>query len=711
MMATFDALLLVSTLLFINNIAGLQFDCSNYNDGLYAIGCRNVFIRCHMGRTYNLSCPADLKFNPKNGKCEYTKQIALCTNPMRNSNKIIKAAEPFDCSSRVDGVYGTGRCSKHYISCYEGTATEMPCPPNLYFNSKTKGCDRKENVRECDRYRATHGRRISYSMEYSYHDAETLSHQHHLQSPDFSCDNKVNGIYAARPGQCIDWFWLCADSRPFKFDCPSGLFFNRQTKQCDYKTLIPECNDGQPVVAPPTPAIAMQQVAFDCSGKADGFYDVETCNDVMVQCSGGVKLQQRCPSGLVFSKYSKTCEYPHVCLSHSETLDEQEDYGVHVYRYDRHFDCANKADGQYAHGYCKPTFMLCSNGNAHEQNCPAGLVYSQWVGACDYDDNCRRWSPQRRPPPRPIITTEMPSCLNLAHGAHALDSCSPNYFLCFAGTASLASCPSDLIFSPSSEQCDIPRNVQSCHGSVENSQETVPMIPPAQPPIAVTQPPPVAAAPELDNFCAMKQDSLYTAGCESYFYSCNAHKAYRLYCPQGLYFDANEKKCDIRENVDECKSQEPEEVPPALEPAQSPAMPEFDCTGKADGYYSMGCSSSYYACTGGVMNIFECPSNLKYDLDAQKCNYQDQVAVCGGMPTQAQSPPIVPQQPQQPSTNDITKQFCLARPDGVYADGCGPRYFICASRTTFTYYCPLGQVFNGRVASCDLPSNVPQCPH
>lgn len=54
----------------------------------------------------------------------------------------------------------------------------------------------------------------------------------------------------------------------------------------------------------------------------------------------------------------------------------------------------------------------------------------------------------------------------------------------------------------------------------------------------------------------MKQDSLYTAGCESYFYSCNAHKAYRLYCPQGLYFDANEKKCDIRENVDECKSQE-----------------------------------------------------------------------------------------------------------------------------------------------------------
>lgn len=65
---------------------------------------------------------------------------------------------------------------------------------------------------------------------------------------DFSCDNKVNGIYAARSGQCIDWFWLCADSRPFKFDCPSGLFFNRQTKQCDYKTLIPECNDGQPVV-------------------------------------------------------------------------------------------------------------------------------------------------------------------------------------------------------------------------------------------------------------------------------------------------------------------------------------------------------------------------------------------------------------------------------------------------------------------------------
>uniref|UniRef100_A0A0M3IQG0 Chitin-binding type-2 domain-containing protein n=1 Tax=Ascaris lumbricoides TaxID=6252 RepID=A0A0M3IQG0_ASCLU len=204
-------------------------------------------------------------------------------------------------------------------------------------------------------------------------------------------------------------------------------------------------------------------------------------------------------------------------------------------------------------------------------------------------------------------------------------------------------------------------------------------------------------------------------GCSSSYYACTGGVMNIFECPSNLKYDLDAQKCNYQDQVAVCGGMptqaQPEEVPPGLEPAQSPAMPEFDCTGKADGYYSIGCSSSYYACTGGVMNIFECPSNLKYDLDAQKCNYQDQVAVCGGMPTQAQSPPIVPQQPQQPSTNDITKQFCLARPDGVYADGCGPRYFICASRTTFTYYCPLGQVFNGRVASCDLPSNVPQCPH
>ncbi|KHN77789.1 Chondroitin proteoglycan 2 [Toxocara canis] len=851
--------LIASVLLFMNSSAAVYFDCSGHSDGLYAIGCSSVFMRCYLGQTYNMTCPGDLKFNPDNAKCDYSVNVALCMNADVNKNKVVKAVEfsgPFDCSSRIDGVYGSGTCSTSYFSCYQGVATEMPCPPNLYYNSQTKGCDYKENIKECNLPTGMHGRSIRYGFESAHHEGEPLIHyeeeplipyHHH----EFSCLNKPDGLFTSRHGECIDFFWLCAHGESFKFHCPAGLFFHRQTKQCDYQERVPECNGGHIVHIPPVTLPALPPISFECTGKTDGFYEIGKCQDVMVQCSRGYKLSQRCPTGLVFNKFSKACEYKHVCSSYSVTWQENEHYGGHE-RYEHghhhhhqyHVDCTSKPDGQYAIGFCRSSFTLCSNGMAYERECPRGLVYSQWIGACDYHDNCKKWTHHHRPPLRPLYTGSTPSCLNLAQGAHALHSCSPNYFLCFANTASLASCPADLVFNPGNKQCDFPRNVHHCHGGPGPviPQRPVlgpgPVIPPSN-----ANPQPVSAVPEIDNFCLSKPNGLYTAGCENYFYSCNADKAYRLHCPQGLVFAIDGQKCDVRENVAECNPQgvpqspaEGEQPKPPMGipvPAQQPTTPAFDCTGKADGYYAQGCSANYFACTGGFANSFECPSNLKYDLDTQTCNYPERVTACGGTPSQpnppqepAQQPPqqtpappddvtkkfcisrpdgvyadgcgaryficasqttftyfcpqafdctgkadgyyaqgcsanyfactggfansfecpsnlkydldtqtcnypervtacggtpSQPNPPQEPAQqppqqtpappDDVTKKFCISRPDGVYADGCGARYFICASQTTFTYFCPQGQVFNGRVASCDLPANVPQCPH
>ncbi|VDM39671.1 unnamed protein product [Toxocara canis] len=747
--------LIASVLLFMNSSAAVYFDCSGHSDGLYAIGCSSVFMRCYLGQTYNMTCPGDLKFNPDNAKCDYSVNVALCMNA--------EFSGPFDCSSRIDGVYGSGTCSTSYFSCYQGVATEMPCPPNLYYNSQTKGCDYKENIKECNLPTGMHGRSIRYGFESAHHEGEPLIHyeeeplipyHHH----EFSCLNKPDGLFTSRHGECIDFFWLCAHGESFKFHCPAGLFFHRQTKQCDYQERVPECNGGHIVHIPPVTLPALPPISFECTGKTDGFYEIGKCQDVMVQCSRGYKLSQRCPTGLVFNKFSKACEYKHVCSSYSVTWQENEHYGGHE-RYEHghhhhhqyHVDCTRggccggEKDGElrilrpssYPTPLCvkknrfnkrfffQSSFTLCSNGMAYERECPRGLVYSQWIGACDYHDNCKKWTHHHRPPLRPLYTGATPSCLNLAQGAHALHSCSPNYFLCFANTASLASCPADLVFNPGNKQCDFPRNVHHCHGGPGPviPQRPVlgpgPVIPPSN-----ANPQPVSAVPEIDNFCLSKPNGLYTAGCENYFYSCNADKAYRLHCPQGLVFAIDGQKCDVRENVAECNPQgvpqspaEGEQPKPPMGipvPAQQPTTPAFDCTGKADGYYAQGCSANYFACTGGFANSFECPSNLKYDLDTQTCNYPERVTACGGTPSQPNPPQEPAQQPPQQTPappDDVTKKFCISRPDGVYADGCGARYFICASQTTFTYFCPQGQVFNGRVASCDLPANVPQCPH
>lgn len=37
-------------------------------------------------------------------------------------------------------------------------------------------------------------------------------------------------------------FMNCAEGRGYTFDCPSGLAFNKDTYQCDYPDLVPDCD-------------------------------------------------------------------------------------------------------------------------------------------------------------------------------------------------------------------------------------------------------------------------------------------------------------------------------------------------------------------------------------------------------------------------------------------------------------------------------------
>lgn len=41
--------------------------------------------------------------------------------------------------------------------------------------------------------------------------------------------------------ECGD-FLNCADGRGYKLSCPSGLAFNKNTYQCDFPDLVPDCD-------------------------------------------------------------------------------------------------------------------------------------------------------------------------------------------------------------------------------------------------------------------------------------------------------------------------------------------------------------------------------------------------------------------------------------------------------------------------------------
>ncbi|GMR31276.1 hypothetical protein PMAYCL1PPCAC_01471, partial [Pristionchus mayeri] len=62
------------------------------------------------------------------------------------------------------------------------------------------------------------------------------------------------------------------------------------------------------------------------------------------------------------------------------------------------------------------------------------------------------------------------------------------------------------------------------------------------------------------------------------------------------------------------------------------ASSSLDCSSRPDGFFSIGCSSSFTSCKAGRSNSMTCPDDLVYDEERQKCEYPGNVKACGGAP-------------------------------------------------------------------------------
>lgn len=58
------------------------------------------------------------------------------------------------------------------------------------------------------------------------------------QTTVFSCQNDGN---KANPADCTT-FYMCSNGTPYLFNCPSGLVFNLQLQNCDYRQNVPQCS-------------------------------------------------------------------------------------------------------------------------------------------------------------------------------------------------------------------------------------------------------------------------------------------------------------------------------------------------------------------------------------------------------------------------------------------------------------------------------------
>ncbi|KAK0394270.1 hypothetical protein QR680_000663 [Steinernema hermaphroditum] len=131
--------------------------------------------------------------------------------------------------------------------------------------------------------------------------------------------------------------------------------------------------------------------------------------------------------------------------------------------------------------------------------------------------------------------------------------------------------------------------------------------------------------------CAGKPDGDHgDDGCHRNYFKCENQKAVKMHCSNGLYYDPEQRLCQMKEFITHCDGEQPETERP--EKRSTRVLPKFDCLSKDDGDYSVGCSDLYFSCSSGIRYVRLCPENtgLKFCRETNRCDYDSNVPECGG---------------------------------------------------------------------------------
>ncbi|RCN46138.1 chitin binding Peritrophin-A domain protein, partial [Ancylostoma caninum] len=98
--------------------------------------------------------------------------------------------------------------------------------------------------------------------------------------------------------------------------------------------------------------------------------------------------------------------------------------------------------------------------------------------------------------------------------------------------------------------------------------------------------------------CDGRVNGVYaTAPCSNVFDHCYNGILSVKNCPRGLVFNPESNQCDYDSNVVGCEARE-----------------EVSCTGRKDGTYTIGCSSTFFFCSNGNLHLSTCQHGLFYDV-------------------------------------------------------------------------------------------------
>ncbi|XP_076343537.1 uncharacterized protein LOC143243779 isoform X2 [Tachypleus tridentatus] len=596
------------------------------------------FWHCSNGIPYLKDCPANLHWSVERNRCEWP-CFAKCdpsVPPCPTDPTIIHPTqEPCGCKGCL--TPHPLICSAYY-RCRDGHRELVFCPSGLYFNKDTKVCDHPENV----------------------------------PCWDFICPVK-NGMFK-NVFDCGS-FWHCSNGIPYLKDCPANLHWSVERNRCEWPCAA-RCDPSVlPCPTDPTPG--------NCSCNGCFTPHPLICSAYYV-CRDGRRELVFCPSGLYFNKDTKVCDYPE-----------------NVRCWD--FICPVK-NGMFKNVFDCGSFWHCSNGIPYLKDCPANLHWSVERNRCEWP--CvAKCDPSVSPCPTDPSTTNPDTCdCNGCLTPHPFN-CSA-YYICIHGHQKLLFCPSGLYFNKHTKVCDYPENVRCWHficpakngmfknvhdcGSFWHCSNGIPYLKdcPANlhwsveryrcewPCVARCDPsvPPCPTDPTIDNCSCNGCLTPHPFNCSAY-YRCRDGRRELVFCPSGFYFNKDTKVCDYPENV-RCWH--------FICPVKNGMLKNvFDC-------------GSFWHCSNGIPYLKDCPANLHWSVERNRCEW----------PCVAKCDPSVPT--CKPSTTQTPDPWCPCS-KCISEDPFDCRaFFKCEDGSRVKMYCPNGLYFNRVTRVCDYPGNV-QC--
>ncbi|VDN18884.1 unnamed protein product [Gongylonema pulchrum] len=325
------------------------------DDGVYAAvygQCSKHYWQCEADKTTLKTCDNGLFFNNAIEGCDIPGNIADCRTISDEGNEALESNEVVepDCAFLEDGPLEHSTCSPLHFSCIRGQLLKLQCPSGQVYDATQKRCDDPEFVPGCSPTRP----KISQETRI-------------IPAPEISnyCKAHGDGIYSAG---CENYFYLCGQGGSYRVNCPSGLFFESNTRTCSYKERVPECNNNS----------AVETARSSATQQANGS-DIDTKEVVE---PSAVSQDERI-NEVEIAERSRASHIPEAALPAAigVPLPKAKDQPILP---DGNY-CKAHGDGIYSAG-CENYFYLCGQGGSYRVNCPSGLFFESNTRTCSYKE-------------------------------------------------------------------------------------------------------------------------------------------------------------------------------------------------------------------------------------------------------------------------------------------------------------------------------------